>query len=466
MALTSLNRMMSTNDNDAIKRRRLGSPGVHAVPASRDDAVLRLEQRMESMEASFRREIAEVKRVADMEFLAKSSAIESRLTSLQNETDRLKARVAQLDEENRRLVAGFKVHVGNLDWEYDVPDPPPDSYWIDQGYDYGNENITDDDYIDNINSEFFSRIKEQSEDLRRGTFGLQNDSEILYFGPYQDEPLIRYDDALLPHWREFCDSMVNWQFALPMEMVKRPSHLFSVYFCSIELPPNVVLKLRECFMSGGIGHVKAFHLTRNEFQGSNGIEFALNMIQTHQTMIEFDYSRNPADNDRDCQRLVDAIVSHPNISTCFLNCLCGGEINGHDYLVSLLREDRLQKVGFAGCGVNTNGQSTLFDIIKVHPNLKWLGLNGNKLSDEDAIQIAGVLRCNRTLEELFLHGNEFSLSGDDILKKVVYDDSSLNAVADSNHVCRIFGREFYNEDIYGGHICYVYRNDSHLGLQI
>ena len=109
---------MNTNDNEAMKRRRLGSLGVAPAAVNdvrRDDAVSRLGQRMDLMEASFRREILEVKRAADMELLNKNSSIESQLSSVQDETDRLKAKVSQLDEENRRLEAAFKLHVKNMD---------------------------------------------------------------------------------------------------------------------------------------------------------------------------------------------------------------------------------------------------------------------------------------------------------------------------------------------------------------
>ena len=57
---------------------------------------------MESMEASHR---ADMKRAADA------------IASLRDETDKLKAKVSQLDEENRTLEARFKLLVENLDWE-------------------------------------------------------------------------------------------------------------------------------------------------------------------------------------------------------------------------------------------------------------------------------------------------------------------------------------------------------------
>jgi len=210
---------------------------------------------------------------------------------------------------------------------------------------------------------------------------------------------------------------------------------------SIELPSNVLKLLRTCLVRTDLGHVEELDLTRNNFQGSDGINFAIEIIQSQEKMTQFSYEQNPVDNDQDCQRLVGAIVSHPSISMCSLNGLCGGEINGHDYLVHLLRKDGMKSIDFASCGVSTNGQSTstLFDLVKLHPNLVSLCLNDNKLDDKDAIHLADVLRHNRTLAGLSLYGNEFTRLGEETLKKAIYDDSSLNAVANSNHVCEISG---------------------------
>ena len=274
--------MMNANDNEEIKRRRLGSPGKVAAADDaprRNDTVSRLEQRMGLMEASFQREILEIKR-GGVELLAKNKVIESQLSSLQDDNKRLKARVSQLDEENRRLESAFKLHVENMDWEYDAPDPPPDSYWREQGYDYDNEEITDEDYIDSINETFFQRAEKQSEKLRRGTFGLQNDSEELYFGDSDENGLlIRYDDALLPHWKEFCKAMNYWQRFDIRGGVER-THPFRVDIGNVELPGNVLDMLRECFEPGGSGYMEELHLMSNIFQGSDGIEFALKIMQS------------------------------------------------------------------------------------------------------------------------------------------------------------------------------------------
>ena len=457
------------NTEDTTKRRRLGSPGAEAAAAtdvSHNDAMASFKRRVDLMEASFQREILEMKRVC-AEVLAKNTAIESQLSSLKDENDRLKAKVSQLDEENLKTAAVCKTHALNMDWKYSAPDPPSDSYWIEQGYDYGDEDITDEDYIENINEHFFQYAKEQSEKLRYGTFGLspEDDSDdLIQFGCYNedaDEPLIRYDVALLPHWVEFCSSMKSWLSSVNGTIEE--TFPFRVYLCNIEMPSNVLKLLRECLEQMGLGHVEDLQLWRNDFQGSNGIDFAIEVMQSQKKMRYFSYQRNPVDNGQDCQRLVDAIVSHPSLSNCYFDGLCEGERNGHDYLVCLLSKEVLKEVSFENCGVDTGGQSALFDIVKLHPKLDCLRLDNNKLNDKDAVHLADALRHNRILKGLWLNGNQFTKSGEEILKKVIYDDSSLNALADSNHVCTIEGLNFtsdegYSVDDQGWNKYNVYRN--------
>ena len=116
------------NANETTKRRRRldSSPREEvetaAADVSRDDEVSRLERRMDLMEANHRREISALRQV-DEDLLARNKAVESQLSSMQEENDRLKARVSQLDEENRKLEAAFKLHVENLDWKYGSGSP-------------------------------------------------------------------------------------------------------------------------------------------------------------------------------------------------------------------------------------------------------------------------------------------------------------------------------------------------------
>ena len=64
-------------------------------------------------------------------------------------------------------------------------------------------------------------------------------------------------------------------------------------------------------------------------------------------------------------------------------------------------------------------------------------LEGNKFNNKDAILFASALRVNNSLQNLDLQRNEIYDEGEKILVKALYDDSTLNALADSNHTCRV-----------------------------
>merc|ERR1711862_39470 len=77
--------------------------------------------------------------------------------------------------------------------------------------------------------------------------------------------------------------------------------------------------------------------------------------------------------------------------------------------------------------------------IAVHPRLEYLDISNNKFDDQDVFCFAEALRVNRKLDRLDLENNCISDIGKHVLLQTLYDDSSLNAVSDSNHVCTIVG---------------------------
>ncbi|KAL7523629.1 hypothetical protein ACHAXR_000259 [Thalassiosira sp. AJA248-18] len=83
------------------------------------------------------------------------------------------------------------------------------------------------------------------------------------------------------------------------------------------------------------------------------------------------------------------------------------------------------------------GGTHLPDFLALNPPLQELCLIENHLDDNDAILIATALKHNTNLQRLFLEDNDMTDVGFSALKKVVFDWTSLNSVADSNHSCLI-----------------------------
>ena len=85
--------------------------------------------------------------------------------------------------------------------------------------------------------------------------------------------------------------------------------------------------------------------------------------------------------------------------------------------------------------------------IRSHTPILWARASKNHLDDNDAILVARALKRNTNLRRLRLGQNDITVIGRDALRNAVYDCTSLNAVAASNHTCNIEGLDFGNAPI-------------------
>ena len=100
------------------------------------------------------------------------------------------------------------------------------------------------------------------------------------------------------------------------------------------------------------------------------------------------------------------------------------------------------------------GQTHLPDFLATNPPLKTLRLGNNKLNDIDAVLIASALKRNTNLISLYLIRNVITDVGRKSLCNAIFDSSSLNAAADSNHTCCIRGidAKIVDTNSYNGNI--------------
>ena len=86
--------------------------------------------------------------------------------------------------------------------------------------------------------------------------------------------------------------------------------------------------------------------------------------------------------------------------------------------------------------ITSNVTTVLSDFLATDPPLKELDLSeNNDLSDNDAALFANALRSNTSLRMLNLDGTSITNVGGESFRNVLHDNSTLNAVSDSNHSC-------------------------------
>lgn len=106
----------------------------------------------------------------------------------------------------------------------------------------------------------------------------------------------------------------------------------------------------------------------------------------------------------------------------------------------------LDTLGLYSNSIGSAGASIIADFLASNPQLKSLHLKDNNLNDADAAILANSLQSNTNLQWIDLEdNNDITEVGRRVLLESVFDVSSLNACAASNHTCQISG---LNPDIY------------------
>jgi len=141
---------------------------------------------------------------------------------------------------------------------------------------------------------------------------------------------------------------------------------------------------------------------------------------------------------KNIQHLCSIISPHSSVKMLAL-CDCVGEdIDGYEILKSVMRAGKttLDLINLSGNRISTGGDTFISNFLAGNHKLETLKLSNNRLNDNDAMMIASALKHNK-LRSLFIGSNNLTNEGWKTLHKAVYDKTSLNAAADTNHTCNI-----------------------------
>ena len=287
-------------------------------------------------------------------------------------------------------------------------------------------------------------IKEATAYMRRGTDRGEDNGCIVI--SYDDDPLdhIYHDDMLMPHWKEFVNALQQYHHQL--DLVDCHAVLFAVL--NIELTKPVLGILAKALKPN---HFQYFKFVNNN-TGRDGIAFLAEIISNnpHLISLEFhskDLGKNIPHYDdvlklfntsNDVAQIRTAISNHSSLRQLdFEGCAEG--VLGFELMQTLITgcDAKLLNLNLNNCGILTLGSSFLSDFIATNPCLEWLSLDANEFDETDAISIATALKSNKNLKYLSLTKNHITDVGGEALRKAVFDYSSLNTAAASNHTCQI-----------------------------
>ena len=156
------------------------------------------------------------------------------------------------------------------------------------------------------------------------------------------------------------------------------------------------------------------------------------------------------------QRFANAVRDHSTLEKVdLINC----EWNGNDDKFTMTMEAQKDKTELKFKkdwhmyeGETMKEVHLIPSILATNPKLQRLELEGaemivstwNRSRDDPPVDrfeiirnFANALSTNTNLKELIFHKNDMNKEAEQILLKAIYDDTSLNSIASSNHTCQV-----------------------------
>jgi len=353
------------------------------------------------------------------------------ITQMREEMSEMKRRLEQLEGIESRckylegkcasLERSVQLLAEHQNYEYKAP--PIDSwYWEERGF----------------NAEYIERTEAFLQNIKKETFSLWSGENCggvqLDWNPNRGggSAVLLYDEALLPHWKNFTDALqVGYDITYPeFELVS---------ISNIQLSSDILDLLLPAMKTKNIGDIE---LDNNHFANAReGIDFVIKVAESIPTLRSIVWIKNPIHDINDALHLVDKMNDHPGIDNiCLWEC-CREGVNGYELLCSILKKNKkCSEIYFRHNNVRTMGDTFLSDFLKSNPPLKCLNLENNHLNDDDMVLIAEALKENTNLKSISLDDNPITEDrGIKALRKAVFDETDLNSVASSNHTCCIHG---------------------------
>ena len=302
------------------------------------------------------------------------------------------------------------------------------SYWIEQGFSTEYAQIV---------CNLLKWMKAYTESLRRGDAKEIGEEIILDAGIGEQHACLLYNDnILLGHWKEFADALAQYQ-----KFSHRHSFgpMLGIYLRNIQLPPQVIRKLSPVLKTGHIREI----CVENNLLDSEGISLLADIIESNPNLAQVQFDNNRIEDVVDMKRLCKAIASAADhlALLSFTKCFDGNNIEmlqailESDY--SSLKSFHLEEVHLDGNNIDSVGAALIASFLATNPCVDSLELNDNNLGDNGATQLSNGLKSNTNLSWLRIKNNNITARGRKALLKTIFDTTSLNACAASNHTLMV-----------------------------
>jgi hypothetical protein len=109
------------------------------------------------------------------------------------------------------------------------------------------------------------------------------------------------------------------------------------------------------------------------------------------------------------------------------------DVGSNPEILSVMLQSDVECIILSNNNIDSSGAVKIAEYLESDPPIQRIVLAHNRLNDDDVILISQALKRNTHLDTIRLHTNNFTSIGVKALLTCVFDNSSLNALSESNH---------------------------------
>jgi hypothetical protein len=129
-----------------------------------------------------------------------------------------------------------------------------------------------------------------------------------------------------------------------------------------------------------------------------------------------------------------ACIIHLGLSHC--------DLGSNPEILSVILQSDVNYINLANNNIDSLGAAIIAEYLVGDPPIHQIDLAHNRLNDDDTELISQALKKNTNLHRIYLHLNKFTSVGAKALLTCVFDNSTLNAISESNHT--LGGMNFFD----------------------
>ena len=237
-----------------------------------------------------------------------------------------------------------------------------------------------------------------------------------------EEPIVWHESILDGYWDELEAKILGRKKRVKIKQIDIEN---------VEIKTERLAALVAIFSNGRANNSSYLTVEINNANlCEEGIKSLSELVDVSSKLCTFRLHHNRIDNMDSANCLSRSLKSNACIHQLHLShCDLG---SSPEILLVILQSD-IDYINLDNNNIDSLGAVKIAEYLEGNPPIEFLSLDHNRLNDDDAILISQALKRNTNLTEIYLHSNNFTSIGVKALLSCVFDNSSLNAISESNH---------------------------------